>query len=242
MKYPFVLAVSASVLCVHGANAQEDVQWSVTPYLWASDTTVDLTIRDTNIGGSDISFDDLLDVLDAAFMVQVEAKHGNWGAFADLTYLSTSDSTQRQLVSVDVDSKQNVIDAALTYWPGGQGTPLSLFGGVRYSGFDDRYRFYIGGTEIATQRSSADYFDVLLGARYIFRLTDRWSIVTRGDLSFGNTEGTYLFRGNFAYSMGRRKQSLILFGYQIKFAEFKDGDVKTAFSYSGPMAGFSLRF
>jgi hypothetical protein len=38
----------------------------------------------------EISFSDLLDVLDAAFMVQIEGGKGNWSAFGDLTYLKTS--------------------------------------------------------------------------------------------------------------------------------------------------------
>ncbi|MEJ2256714.1 MAG: hypothetical protein P8X98_06845 [Woeseiaceae bacterium] len=244
MKQVFVIAGFAAALCAPGANAnaQEALQWSVTPYLWASDTTVDLTIRDTNIGGDDISFDDLLDVLDAAFMVHVEAGRSNWSAFLDITYLSTSDTTERPLATIDVDSEQTIIDAAVTYWPGGIDTPLGLFGGVRYTSFDDRYRFSLGGTEIGTQRSGDDYYDVLLGARYTFGLSDRWSIVTHGDLSFGDSEGTYLLRANFAYSVGKQKQNNILFGYQFKSAEFKDGDVRTDFTYGGPMAGFNFRF
>ena len=55
MKQVFVFASFAAALCAPGANAnaQEALQWSATPYIWASDTTVDLTIRDTNIGGDD---------------------------------------------------------------------------------------------------------------------------------------------------------------------------------------------
>jgi hypothetical protein len=106
-----------------------------------SRTTVDLTIRDTSIGGDDISFDDLVDILDAAFMVQVEAGRGKWSAFADITYLITSDTTERPLAT-----------------------------------------------------------------------------------------------------MGKQKQNNILFGYQFKSAEFKDGDVRLDFTYGGPMPGFNFRF
>jgi hypothetical protein len=80
------------------------------------------------------------------------------------------------------------------------------------------------------QRSGDDYYDVLLGARYTFGLSDRWSIVTHGELSFGDSEGTYLLRANFAFSVGKQKQNNILFGYQFKSAEFKDGDVSTDFT------------
>jgi hypothetical protein len=62
-------------------EGSESVQWSATPYLWASDTTVDLSFRNDPVGGDQLSFNDLLDVLDSAFMINVEAGRGNWSLF-----------------------------------------------------------------------------------------------------------------------------------------------------------------
>jgi len=36
------------------------------------------------------------------------------------------------------------------------GFPLNLFGGVRYTGFDDRYRFSVAGTPVGETRSTQD--------------------------------------------------------------------------------------
>jgi hypothetical protein len=48
------------------ANAQEGaaLQWSVTPYMWATHTSYDLRLRDQNPGSGEISFDELLDSTD----------------------------------------------------------------------------------------------------------------------------------------------------------------------------------
>lgn len=232
------------VLFAANANAQYDdaTHWSVIPYVWASDTSVSLTFRDTNIGAGDVSFSDLLDVLDAAFMLHVENGGGNWSTFGDFTYLKTSDTTEGMLITTDADNEQTFLDVAVAYWPGGFGSQLNLFGGLRYSGFDDRYRFSIGDMQIAEQRSNKNYYDALLGIRYRFELAERWQLLTHGDLSFGDSEGTFLLRANFAYLVGKRRQNRILFGYQYKEAKFKDGDLVTDFSYSGPMAGFNFRF
>ena len=50
-----ILAVLPMLLFVFAtaATAQEsnDATWSVTPYFWASDTTLDLTVEDTDING-----------------------------------------------------------------------------------------------------------------------------------------------------------------------------------------------
>jgi hypothetical protein len=226
------------------ANAQSDdaTRWSISPYIWGSNTTVDLTFRDTNIGAGDVSFGDLLDILDAAFMVHVEGGKGNWSAFGDFTFLKTSDTTARPLITIDADNEQVFLDTAVAYWPAGFGSQLSLFGGLRYSGFDDRYRFSVGGTQIGEQLSTKDYYDVLLGLRYRFELAERWELLTHGDFSFGDSEGTLLLRANVAYVVGKHRQNRILIGYQYKEAKFRDGDLTTDFSYAGPMAGFNFRF
>jgi hypothetical protein len=78
--------------------------------------------------------------------------------------------------------------------------------------------------------------------RYRFDLSERWGLLTRGDLSFGDSEGTWLVQGLFAYTVGRRQQNRILFGYQYKKAEFEDSGLNSEFAYAGPIAGFNFRF
>mgnify|MGYP001825333670 FL=1 len=242
-----VMAFSALLIALSASSALaqqgDSINWSVTPYFWASDTTLDLTVQDTEInGGVEIPFSDLLDVLDTAIQINVEGGKGNWSGFVDFTYLETSDTIDRPLINIATNSKQTFIDAAVAYWPDGTGSQLSLFGGVRYSGFDDRYDFLLGADPLVTRRSGEDYFDLLLGVRYRFDLSDRWGLLTRGDLSFGDSEGTWLVQGLFAYTVGKRQQNRILFGYQYKEAEFQDGGLNSDFSYAGPMAGFNFRF
>lgn len=240
-------AVATIVVCTcmtTSASAQDNANyhWSITPYLWATDTKVDLTFRDTNIGTGDISFGDLLDVLDAAFMLHVEGGSGQWSVFGDLTYLNTSDTNPRQLLTVDSESKQMFLDAAVAWWPASLGDHFNVYGGLRYSSFDDSYRFRLDDQVIGQQDSDADYADFLLGFRYRFDLSDRWSLLTQADTSFGDSEGTWLARVNFSYAIGKRQQNRILFGYQFKQAEFRDGDLVSDYSYQGPMMGFNFRF
>ncbi len=241
---PLLIAHGSFALFAANANAQTDgdAQWSVTPYIWASDTSLDFTLNGSPVGGADLSFGDILDVLDAAFQVHVEGGKGNWSGFADFAFISTADSTELPIVRIDTDSEQVVLDAAAVYWPGGVGSPLNLFGGVRYTGFDDRYRFSVGGTPAGETRSTQDYVDALLGIRYRVDLSGRWSLLTRGDVSFGDSEGTWQVQGLFAYTIGKRQWNHIIFGYRYKQAEFRDGNLTTEFTYSGPLAGFNFRF
>jgi len=240
-----VMAVGGTgFLSTAAAQESDSFVWSITPYVWAPTTNIDLTVRDTNIGSGDISFNDLLDTLDTAFMVHVEGGKGNWSAFGDLTYMKTSDSTERTVFTIDIDSEQVYLDAAMVYWPGGVGSQLSLFGGLRYSGFDETYGFSLtnSGNVVGDVPSGEDYYDALLGIRYRFDFSERWHLLTHGDASFGDSEGTYLVRANFAYTVGKRQQNRILFGYQYKTAEYSEGDLIKDFTMHGPMVGFAFRF
>jgi hypothetical protein len=234
-----ILCFACIPTCVQAA---ESLQWSITPYLWASQTKVDLEFRGDPVGGDTISFNDLLDQLDTAFMIHAEAGRGNWSAFADLTYLETSDTRDRPVLEVAVDSEVTVLDAGMAWWPGGVGSSLSVIGGMRYSGFDDRYRVNLEGNPVTTLRNTNDYYDALLGVRYRFDLGERWALMTHADYSMGDSEGTWLIRANLAWTVGKRRMNRLVLGYQFKEAEFESGDVRTDYSYHGPMAGFNFRF
>ena len=248
LGYALTFVVAFAVLPV---SAQEDdnLKWSVTPYIWAPHTTVDINVLDQSIGNDELSFSDLLDKLDAAFMIHVEAGRGKWSAFGDMTYLSTSDTTETAQFVIDTDSKQLFLDAAIAYWPNGVDSNLNVFAGIRHSDFDARFRISLGNTPASEPRLNRDYTDVLVGLRYYHDFSERWAFVARGDASFGPSEGTKLLRANLAWKVGKRRQNSVLLGYELKQAEFAPGLLESDlelltvdFDYHGPMVGFNFRF
>ena len=52
--------IALTVCCLFAGNvwaqSGDKLGWSITPYLWASNTKVDLTFRDSGIGGDKITF------------------------------------------------------------------------------------------------------------------------------------------------------------------------------------------
>jgi len=75
------------------AQQSEGMRWSITPYVWMPTTRVDLTFEDTTVGGT-IRVKDVIDTIDAAFMISVEGGKGHWSAFADLMFADASDVTE----------------------------------------------------------------------------------------------------------------------------------------------------
>jgi hypothetical protein len=224
------------------AEQGDETWWSITPYIWAMDTKLDLSWRDSPVGGTEIDFKDALGNLDAAFQVAVEGGRGRWSAFADVTFVKISDATGEDALRLKTKNKQVFLDAGVAFWPGGAGSPLSIYGGARYTGFDNTYRLQFQGDDVARRDSSADYFDALLGVRYRFDLSDRWSILTLGDVSFGESEGSWQAQALAAYTVGKRRMNRIMFGYRYRDTEFDDAELTTEYGFHGPLVGFNFRF
>ncbi len=134
------------------------------------------------------------------------------------------------------------MDLAVAFWPGGEEKGLSFFGGLRYTSLDDKYVFKMMGVPIGTLRSDRDFTDLLLGARYMYAFSNNWSMATRGDVSFGDSEGTFQLQAFFRYAVGKKRSHGILFGYRYKEAEFEEDGLVEDYVYKGPLAGFNFRF
>jgi len=232
------------------AAGSEKLNWSVTPYIWATDTNVDLSANGAPVGGGNISFSDLMDATDASFQIAVEAgfDESNWSAFIDLTYLDTSDDFDTNVggadIRIDTDSEQWYVDAAVAYWPMGVAGGLNFFGGARYIDLDDEYKFtYVAlDQEIGVLNSDRSFTDALLGVRYRFEMVQHWALLTRADYSFGDSEGIWLGEALVRYAVGRNRQNGILLGYRYKDGELRDSGIEEDYTWKGPIAGFNFRF
>ena len=86
--------------------------------------------------------------------------------------------------------------------------------------------------------------DVYLGARYVYRIGDRWDFTVRGDYGFGDSDGTL----NLLASVGLRVAGPfgVQLGYRYASIEFEDdvdGIPETVdITLSGSYLGFVFRF
>ena len=244
MRTP-LLCLSLTLLPAIALGADTGLKWSITPYIWASDTKFDLKAGDTPIGG-EVTFDDLLDTTDTSFQVVTEVGRdgGNWSAFIDLTYLETSDNYKGQLLFADSESEQWFMDAAISWWPQGEEQGFNIYGGARYTDLDDRTKFFLTEDKLplTTLRNDRDFLDALIGVRQFFTLAERWSLLAQADYSSGDSDGIYQVQALVRYGMGKQKQYGLMLGYRYKEAEFEHDDLKEKFEYKGPLVGFNFRF
>jgi hypothetical protein len=93
------IIIMLSITPAGATDASNETHWSVTPYIWATETEFDLKAQGTPIGEDKITFDDLLDVTDASFKIVVEA--GGFNVLVGLRYTDLDDVFDADIVVAD---------------------------------------------------------------------------------------------------------------------------------------------
>jgi hypothetical protein len=254
----FLLLLSLAGLAQ--AQDSEDWQWTIAPYLWASDVGLDLTVNnDTTIGG-DAQFKDILKKVDSVFMGHFEGRKGHWGMYLDTIYLNLSDSSSVSVgpggpilgdLTVDAGMKMKLYDAGGIYRlkESGDDIQFDLLAGVRYVDVDVELDLVLPGPGMMPVdiRTGPSETDLMLGARMFGFFADRWHWALRGDFSFGGTEGTYNGLATMGYTFGESRLFTLTAGYRYMSIEIDGvaarGSRTTAeTTMSGPLVGFVFDF
>lgn len=244
------------VFVVAGAPAYaDDWQWTLTPYIWAADLGVDVTIRDTQVVDTEIAFDDLLENIEIAAQVHVEAHKGAHGVLFDIFYVALADEQTRPLVPnlpatdarFDSELTMSIVDLAGTYDPAGDEEGVSFKYGVRIldTSFDIDTTFTLGSGAEASRTFSSDdtLVDGLVGIRYRHALTPRLNLLLGADFSTGDTEATWSAGGYLGWALGDSGRYALNLGYRYMDIEFDTGDFVDAHQVlSGVGVGLAISF
>jgi len=264
MRKNILLSMATMALALAGPAGATDWHWSFTPYAWLIDSNVDIAVNDRNITNGEVKFNEAVTQTDFAFAAHFEGQHGRNGFMLDGIYVDMSAQRQYQLgalggplgalsgsVGTRSDLTVTVLEGAGIYNPRGDGTGFSLLYGVRVfdlrEEFRARYNFVTGGS-VASRRydASATFYDGMLGARFVGKLSDHWEASFRADASAGGTDLTWNTLAGFGYSFGDSGRYVMLAGYRYMHAELKNkrdaGEVKTTVEVSGPYLAFRFGF
>ena len=220
------LAIPA-LLVAEQASSQE-WEWTVAPYLWASDVGMDLAVNGDPVIGVNVPISDLIDKLDAGFMGHFEGRNENWGLYLDIVSISLSDITVTPLgpggpflgditVNANLDLGIYDVGALRRYGSPESGGPVFDFlAGARVIDMDIAANIVLPGpgmtqVDISTGPSETD---VMIGGRLTGQFNPRWHWLLRGDFSFGGTEGTYNGIASVGYTFGQSKLFSLDLGYR----------------------------
>ena len=220
------------------AGAAGDPEWLGIVYLWGSGITIDA--EDQSVG---VDFEDLVDDLEMAGMIHVESQGDTFGGFVDVVFVGVGDNESRTNFDVNTDNDTTAMDLALVWSPGaGRMTGIELYGGLRY--VDNDFHFVADPVPPALPTveggSNKSYTDVLFGARYIAPLSDSWRVTFIGDISGGDTDGTFAIGAYVGYRMG---QHHFIGGYkhfEMDLESGGGGDLTV--TMTGPVIGYGYSF
>jgi hypothetical protein len=252
--HTLTLAIAAVTAATAGTAAAEEWQWSATPYVWATDLRLGLSVTDREIIDTEIAFDELVEKLDSAAMVRVQGMRGEHGMAFDLFNVELIDSLATQLpgptggdFALDAAVGLTILDATGVYDPRGDGKGFSLVYGARVieQRNDIDMTFGSSGTPLAGKSfDTTDRFvDGLVGFRYVRELPRNFSYGFMADVSTGGTELTWSAGPALGYTFGTRDQYRVTAGYRRMDIDFETAEpIDADMSMDGLLLGFRIDF
>ncbi len=227
-------------------------QFELTPYIWAAGMKGDVQSGPLPKTSTDVSFSDVLDVLDFGMMGAFEARKDRWGLLFDAIYMDLSMGATASgpggalTVNANLEMKQTLLAAAAAYRTVEGRSPVDVIGGLRYVKLEasaDIDGSLFGTPGITVSRSGdKDWVDPYIGARIQHPITDRWTLVGYGDIGgFGvGSDFTWQAIAGVNYDFAKSVSGKL--GYRYLSVDYdKDGFLYDMDSY-GAYLGVGIRF
>jgi hypothetical protein len=244
--------------------AESGWEFSVAPYLWAISMDGNVMVRGLE-ADVDVSFNDIWDELNFAFMLAYEARKGRWGLWGNTIYANLGDS--------DVEGPAGLTKIDLTvnaFWQelggfyrlgtwdlavnSGKKTPsvtVDGYFGARYTYLDTKIDFEgVSSGFINNIAKDKSWVEPLFGVRTIWDLSERWALMLAGDM------GGVAFGSDFAWSASGligyqfnlfgEDNARVFAGYRALSQDYTDGSGSDKFQWDvtlhGPILGLAIKF
>jgi opacity protein-like surface antigen len=251
-----MLGTVAPARAQSAASPSENWQFEFTPYLWATGMKGDVQGRNLPKTSVDMSFTDIVDVLDFGIMGAFEARKGRWGFLTDAIYMKVSDSATAirtgagpigatLTATADVTLKETLLSGAVAYRALEGKSPLDVIGGLRYvkievEGRIDASLFAQNGS--VSRSGNKDWVDPYIGVRVQHPFAERWTLVGYADIGGFGVASDITWQVALGVNYEFSKTVSGKFGYrQLKWDYDKNGflyDMKD----EGVYLGVGIRF
>jgi opacity protein-like surface antigen len=241
------LLVIVVALCLSNgamaADADDDWQFRLTPYLWGLAIEGDMEVRGQKVE-LDAGFGDIFDQLNFAFQGRFEAQKRKLTLFLDSNYAELEDEARIGPIEVTNGGTMFIQEFGATYelYRGEiEGRPLVLeaLGGGRYW----YVKAEIDGGPFSLEKSK-DWVDPFVGARIALGLTERWMLGLRTDVGgFGIGSAADLawhVRATLHYRLSERWR--LLAAYVVLDLDFDSGLLEADLTFQGPAVAVEFNF
>jgi len=234
--------------------ATDEWQFEVTPYLLAAGMDGTVGVRD-HTADVDMSFSDIWDDLEAAFMGIFTAQKGPWSFGLEGVYMKLQDDGVNTvtgpggLVSIsgelDVTAKMYIFQGSVGYRVLDDTTKVDVLGALRYTELDLDTEVNVAfSPPIFSGSASADgsdsWTDIVVGARVLHPLSDTVSLLGYADVGGGGSDLTYQILGGVNWEFS--KDFTAKLGYRYLSWDYEDGGNTWDIAVAGPYLGLGIRF
>lgn len=184
---PLVLMIVMVFVSTSKGFASEDDNWrfSIEPYLLAISIDGDTSIGRVTGADVEVDFSDILETLEAAFMINGSAYHkSGWGVVVDYGFMKLgADTTGPKDGVIDATVRQGILEAFLAkQFPLKKGH-WEIFTGIRWwdNDIDVAVQSTLGAGSINPQVDE-DWVDPVIGAKAQIPMSEKFDLVLRGDI------------------------------------------------------------
>jgi hypothetical protein len=237
----------------------DEWRFSVAPYMWllALDSNATVMGQTSQV---DMSFSDIWDSLDIAFMGDIEARKGRFGFFVNGLYSKISDQADTRFVTLKANVELDVVSFGAFYRlgphdlkdAGGDFKPTlvtDLIVGGRYT-YAEMELF---GTILAVPvnaKGDRDWLDPIIGLRTFWALSPKWNLVLAGDIGGFGVGSDFQWAATallgYSFHFFGDHESQFYFGYRIIDQDYEDGSGINKFAWDatlkGPVLGLAMHF
>jgi hypothetical protein len=238
------------VLAVLCSSVRAEDGWRHTMGIYMVGASIDGTVGVGPVEGDiDVSFGDILDNLDIGGMAAYHGERGPWYIGADFMYLGLEKKKSGIGPTGNAQSKVEV-DQLLFEVDGGYALTeqLDVYGGLRYWDLESKVSLVGGGPlgQAVTAKVSESWVDPVVGLRYVVPLSERWRLVTRGDIGGFGLGSDFSWHVTAFFGWELVDNVMAMFGIRYIDVDYDDGSGSERFLFDvtlgGPAAGIAWSF
>jgi hypothetical protein len=212
-------------------------------YLWA--VTLD---GDVGVGPVDQSleadFGQIWENLEAVVTAHFEARKGSWGGIIDFSYMNlTPGDTLPNGVTVGVDLTNSMVELDGFYSIAKDAHTFDIIAGLRWT--EQKTDISITPPGV-TGGVKADWWDPIVGARWIWGFTPKWQLTARGDIGGFGVGSDFTWNASALVVWQPWKHVALAAGYRALDQDYEDGEGLDRYKWdatmSGPIAGIDFRW
>jgi len=264
-KSPMTLTSYAVALIVGGSffgspavadegSADDKWQFEITPYLFAAAMNGTTAIRGIS-ADVDMSFSDIAERLDSAFMIYMTARKNDWIYSFDAIYFKIADqgsnswqgplgNTSTAQLNVAMTQQNYSLSAGRRVL--NEKTKVDVLGGARYTGLDTDLKLaFTSGPDLLPDGSRSvsakeSWWDAAIAVRVAMPIASKWDLTGYADVGAGGSDLTYQLLAGLNWQFSKVVSAKI--GYRYFYQDYQKGDFKWDMTNSGGYLGVGFRF